>query len=288
MIPRTPSLIPNRLISAILFSAAFLPSALFAGDVDKYIEDLKAGPIVYYTPEAAAYYASFSSNATTGISINKDAAIHTFMATTKLGAMKLGEVREAIPVLIDIFPKAVHVVEIRQAKYDGVGTFDDGVSTYIMSAKNQFMMSCPFLDYNSLSQCDQFIEGTNETEMISSNKGKKGAISQAIFNLRITFTFYGGECALSRLTGMSLGHDPAAWRQWWQSNSSPVTSASPYTYVVSSPSGTMVTKNTYRRHRDRRQIPGYPHHGRRSHRHGREPRRYLHGARNHRRKTLCL
>jgi ribosome maturation factor RimP len=245
MIPRTLSLIPNRLIGAILFSAAFFPSAPFAGGVDKYIKDLKAGPIVYYTPEAAAYYASFSSAATTGISVNKDAAIHTFMATIKLGAMQLGEVREAIPVLIDIFPKAVHVAEVRQAQYVGRGSLEDCISTYIMSAKNQFMMSCPFLDFNSLSQCDQFIESTNETEMISSSKGKKGAISQAVFNLRITFSFYGGECALSRLTGMSLGHDPAAWRQWWQSASPPVTSASPYTYVVSSPGGTMVTKNTW-------------------------------------------
>jgi ribosome maturation factor RimP len=247
MIPRTLAFIPNSLLTVALFFTVFPLSAPFAGEVDKYIEDLKAGPIVYYTPEAAAYYASFGSNATSGVSVNKVAAIHTFLAITKLGAMQLSEVREAVPVLIDIFPKAVHVAEIRQAQFDGKGSFDDCVSTYIMSAKNQFMMSSQLLDYNSLSQCDQFIESSNETEMITSSKGKKGVISQAVFNLRITFTFYGGECALSRLTGMSLGHDPASWRQWWQSSSpvASVTTASPYTYVVSSPGGTMVTKNTW-------------------------------------------
>ena len=245
MIPHTLPLIQDRRLIITLFFAACIPSAPFAGKADKYINDLKTGPTIYYTPEAAAYYASFGSATTTGISVNKDAATHTFMATIKLGGMVLSEVREAVPVLIDIFPKAVHVVEMRQARYNGEGTFEDCVSTYMMSAKNQFMISCPFLDFNSISQCEQFIEGTSETEMISSSKGKKGAISSAIFNLRITFTFYGGECALSRLTGISLGHDPAAWRQWWQSATPVVTSASPYTYVVSSPSGTMVTKNTY-------------------------------------------
>jgi hypothetical protein len=235
----------SRLIANLFFTACISSTIFAGGEVDKYIKDLKSGPTVYYTPEAVAYFASFSPATTTGISVNKDAATHTFMATIKLGSMVLSEAREAVPVLIDIFPKAVHVVEMRQARYNGEGTFEDCVSTYMMSAKNQFMISCPFLDFNSISQCEQFIEGTNETEMISSSPGRKGAISSAIFNLRITFTFYGGECALSRLTGMSLGHDPAAWRQWWQSATPVVTSASPYTYVVSSPSGTMVTRNTY-------------------------------------------
>ncbi|MBN1130767.1 MAG: SUMF1/EgtB/PvdO family nonheme iron enzyme [Chitinispirillaceae bacterium] len=230
----------------LLLPVLLLSTALIAGPADTHIEDLKAGPMVYYTPEAAAWFASFGSTSLSGLSVDKNAATRTFLATTKLGAMQLSEVREAIPVLIDVFPKAVHVVEIRQANYAGKGSFDDCVSTYVMSAKNQFMMACPFLDYNSLSACDQFLEGSHETEMIRKRSGGKGAIAEALFNLRITFTFYAGECALSRLTGMNLGHDPGAWRQWWQSSTTaPFTAASPYSYVASSPTATLVAKNSY-------------------------------------------
>jgi hypothetical protein len=236
-------------LTALLLITGFTALPAISGDVNKYIEDLRAGPLVYYTPEASAYYAALGGYTTTGISADKDAAVRTFTATTKLGSLQLGEARDAIPVLIDIFPKAVHVVEVRQAQYSGRGSLEDCISTYVMTAKNQFMMACPFLDYNSLSLCDQFIEGPYETEMLSSTKGKKGVVTAATFNLRITITFYAGECALSRLTGMSLGHDPGAWRQWWLTStpSTPVVMnpASNYTYLVSSPNATMVTKNTY-------------------------------------------
>ncbi|MBN2037727.1 MAG: SUMF1/EgtB/PvdO family nonheme iron enzyme [Chitinispirillaceae bacterium] len=217
-----------------------------AATVDNYIKDLKAGPTIYYTPEAAAYFAALGNYTTTGLSVNKDAAVRTFTATTKLGSMQLSMAKDAINTLIDLFPKAVHVVQIPQAKYTGKGSYDDCVSTYVMSAKNQFMTSCPFLDYNSLSLCEQFIESTKETEMLSSRKGKKGAIIEAMFNLRITFTFYAAECALSRLTGMSLGHDPNAWRQWWLSSTrAPFTPASDYTTVATTSTGTYVTENSY-------------------------------------------
>jgi hypothetical protein len=245
-----PRMTVTAVIRSIVLLSVILPyAALYAGNADKYIEDLKTGPMVYYTPEAASWFSSLGGTALSGISVDKNAAIRTFLATTKLGTMQLGEVREAVPVLIDIFPKAVHVLEIRQANYAGKGSFDDCVSTYVMSAKNQFMMTSSFLDYNSLSACEQFVEGSQETEIIEKRTGKKGSIVEAHFNLRITFTFYAGECALSRLTGMSLGHDPGAWRQWWQSSTfipaTPATPASAYTTVASSPTATLVTKNTY-------------------------------------------
>ena len=233
---------------------------LYAGDADqvqKYIDDLKSGPAVYYTPEAAAYFATLGSYGVSGLSVNKDAAVRTFAATIKLGGMQLGGAREVVPVLIDIFPKAVHVVDIRQARYAGEGTFEDCVSTYVMSAKNQFMLACPFLDYNSLSLCEGFVEGPYETEMLDKHVGSGGVIKDAMFNLKITFTFYAGECALSRLTGMSLGHDPGAWRQWWLTSTAvaatpapyTVASPSPYTYTVPVASQgqnlVAVPKNTY-------------------------------------------
>jgi hypothetical protein len=71
----------SRLIANLFFTACISSTIFAGGEVDKYIKDLKSGPTVYYTPEAVAYFASFSPATTTGISVNKDAATHTFMAT---------------------------------------------------------------------------------------------------------------------------------------------------------------------------------------------------------------
>jgi hypothetical protein len=145
--------------------------------------------------------------------------------------------RDAVPALIDYFPRAVHVVQVRNASFSSgdQGTYDDCVSTYVMNAKNQVLLSSPFLDYGALQVCENFLESSYETEILSRQVNSAGAISQAVFNLRITFTFYAGECALSRITGMSLGHDPSAWRQWWLGSSGSSqgytgSSSSPYAY----------------------------------------------------------
>ena len=212
------SMVKSLLLFTILAS---LGNAGEGDQVSAYINDIKSGPAIYYTPEAAAFYATEGNYSGSTLSVNKDAAIRTFLATIKLGGMQLGQTREAISVLIDIFPKAVHFIEIRQARFSGKGTFDDCVSTYAMSSKNQFMLSSPILDYNSLSLCEGFIESHNQTEIIEKRVGKSGAIVEALFNLKMTFTFYAGECALSRITGMSLGHDPSAWRQWWLTTTNP-------------------------------------------------------------------
>jgi hypothetical protein len=225
---------------------AMVAQGVFAAeDIQKYIEDIKSGPTIYYTPEAAAYFAATGNYGVSGLSSNKDAAIRSFRATIKLGGTPLASARDAVPTLLDIFPKAVHYVEIRQARYAGEGTFDDCVSTYVMSAKNQFLLSSPFLDYNSLSLCDAFIDGLPTTDLIDKETNRQGTITSALFNLKITFTFYAGECALSRMTGMSLGHDPSAWRQWWLTSSSAAYST-PATYAAPASPGTATpTANPY-------------------------------------------
>jgi hypothetical protein len=215
--------------------------------ISKLIDDIRTGPSVYYTPEASAYFATLGNYSVSALSVNRDAATRTFVATVKLGGIPLDQTREAVGVLIDVFPKAVHFVEIRQARYAGEGAFEDCVSTYVMSAKNQFMLSSPFLDYNSMSLCDAFFDAPYETEIIDKKVNKSGTITGALFNLKITFTFYAGECALSRITGMSLGHDAAAWRSWWLASAAVASANAPGTtsYSTESASTTAVPANDF-------------------------------------------
>lgn len=241
--------------AVLLFSAPF--SARGGDEADllkKYSDDIRGGPAVYYTPEAAAYFATLGTYSVSGISVDKEAAVRSFVAATKLGGMPLAVARDAVSLLIDIFPRAIHVVRIQQARYAGEGTFEDCVNTYVMSAKNQFILACPFLDYNSFSLCENFVASDYTTDIIDKQANKKGVIREALFNVRITFTYYAGECALSRLTGMSLGHEQAAWRSWWLTAQAtppvvpapvPVAPAEPSSYVVTGPNTIAIVKNTY-------------------------------------------
>jgi hypothetical protein len=189
--------------------------------------------------------------------MDKEAAQRSFRAAVKLGNMPQDQARSAVPVLIDYFPRAIHVVQLRNASfsYGDQGSYDDCVSTYVMNAKNQVLLSSPFLDYSTLSQCENFVESSYETEVLSKQFNSAGAVVQAFFNLRINFIFYAGECALTRITGMSLGHDASAWRQSWMMTSSPAPSyASPspypspapssYSFTVTSPNTVVITKTT--------------------------------------------
>jgi hypothetical protein len=241
--------------AAVVFGAVLFVSS--AGAIDdqaaKCIADIKSGPSTYYTPEAAAYYASLGNYSVSGLSVDKEAAQRSFRAAVKLSIMDQSQARDAVPVLIDYFPRAIHVVQVRNASfsYSDQGTYDDCVSTYVMNAKNQVLLSSPFLDYSSLSQCENYVESTYETEVLSKQFNNAGAVVSAVFNLKITFTFYAGECALSHITGMSLGHDPSAWRQSWLASSpAPVSSApspspsasQPYSYTVTGPNTVVITK----------------------------------------------
>jgi hypothetical protein len=192
--------------------------ALDSAQIAQYVEDLKAGPALYYTPGAVEAFEAMGAAANlSGLSVNRDAAVRSFRAAARLGSLSLDRGRAGIPTLIDVFPRIIHVVEIPQATYAGRGDFEDCVSTYVMSAKNQFLISNPVLDYDAMSQCENFIEAPYQTEIITKKTKRGGAIAEATFNIKITFTFYAGECALSRLTDKSLGHDQSAWREWWSS-----------------------------------------------------------------------
>lgn len=250
------------IVAAAALSTAVMTLQAGTGEADpvaRCISDIRSGPSVYYTPEAASYYASFSSYSVSGSSIDKEAARRSFAACVKLSQMTQSQARDAIPVLIDYFPRAIHVVYVRNATYafgrGETGSYDDCVSTYVMNAKNQVLLQSPFLEYNTLFLCESFIESTYETEVLSKQFNAAGVIVDAAFNLKIFLNFYAGECALSRLTGMSLGHNPVDWRRTWNVPSSSArdfgayTAPSPsapqsYSYQITGPNTVVITKTS--------------------------------------------
>ncbi len=198
----------------IALSVVSVPAA-DSMQIAQYIKDIQAGPSTYYTPEAYAYFVSRGSIPPGSASADRDAAIRSFSAVTKVSRLPAAEAGGAIPIIAALFPRLVHLVQVRDAVFgDNEGDFDDCVGTYVTNAKTQFMVSPPILDYNILSQYENFIDETHEIEFISKKLGASGQITGATFNLKIFLTAYIGEGALSRLTGVALGHDPNAWRQW--------------------------------------------------------------------------
>jgi len=198
-----------------IFSAVEKTPAADSMQIAQYLRDIQAGPSTFYTPEAYAYFVSRSSISLNSASTDRDAAARCFSAINKVSRLPAADVTSAIPIIAMLFPRLVHVVQVHGAVFAGnEGNFDDCVGTYVTNAKNQFIVSPPILDYNFLSQYENFIDESHEIEFISKQSSASGEIIQATFNLTIFLYVYIGEGALSRLTGQMLGHDPNVWRQW--------------------------------------------------------------------------
>ena len=215
-----------------------LTGNIFGQDpVQQCINDINSGAAVFYSQEAQDYFAGHPGGP--GGIVDKDAAIRTFRAVVKLADIG-PKASAAIPVLISRFPQGIHVMQVLGEQYSGEGTIDDWVSTYIMSEKNQFMLSSPFLDYNTMSRCEQYIETSYKTEIVQKGPGPK----QAKVNIYIILTLDAAALALSSITGQDVGTSPDSWRQWWNTNqaaytphtgdsTSKVSSASPASTVYS-------------------------------------------------------
>lgn len=202
----------QRNISSLLFFVMFCSVAVFAQDQNALlIGDVKNCPSVYMTPEAVSF---FQRNSLPVFSSNKDEALRGYRALIKLGDLGGGAIT-AVGTIIDQFPRAVHVTEIKAVKYSGEGTFDDWMSTYVMNEKNKFMLSSPFIDYNNISLCEQYIDAIPQSSIIEQQPANGKVIKSATVNLTITFTVYFGTCALSRITGMTIGNNQNDWRMWW-------------------------------------------------------------------------
>lgn len=198
------------------FLILIIVTASFCGDqFSLLLSDIKNGPAIYMTPEAIEYYSK--NGQTIQPSGTKDDAVRSFRAAIKIGDMGSGALA-AVPVLLEIFPKAIHVIEKKSAVYSGEGSFDDWVSTCVMSEKNKFLFSSPFLDYNSMSQCDNFIETSHQIEFLEKRTDAGGTVKAAVVNMSIILAFNIGSCTLSRITGQIIGNDQNAWKLWWEQN----------------------------------------------------------------------
>lgn len=183
------------------------PISILAGDI-------KNCPSIYLSPQAVAFYQRSGQELASG---DKNDALRGYRAAIKLGDLA-SAATPAVPALIDQFPRAIHISEIKNARYAGEGTFEDWVSTYIMNEKNKFMLSSPFMDYNDISLCEQYIEAIPQITFIDRTPPTGGTIKSATVDIAITFTVYIASCALSRITGMTLGNIQNDWRIWWAQN----------------------------------------------------------------------
>jgi hypothetical protein len=187
---------------------------LFAQDqLSLLLGDIQSGPTVYYSPEAYSYFTR--KGQVIPPQTSKENATRCYLAAIKLGNMGSGAMI-AVPALIQNFPRAIHVSEIMNAQYSGEGNFEDWVQTYVMSEKNKFLLSSPFLDYNSISICEQYIETVHEVQFPYSTPSPSRVPAGTVVNIHVTFTFQVASCALERITGISLGNDQSAWSNWWE------------------------------------------------------------------------
>jgi hypothetical protein len=156
---------------------------------------------------------------TTGADVQqREAAIRSLRAAIRLGEMG-DRAKAAIPGLIDMFPQLEHVVAKRSVHYTkGNGTMEDWVQTFLVTEKNKFSFSSPFIEYASISKCENWMEATPVTTMLSKQLGSGGRIIDAVADIYIILRVNAGACALGRITGADAGNTREEWRRWWQQN----------------------------------------------------------------------
>lgn len=206
----------------VWLSSLVLAGCLYAQEeLTDLIHDIKNGPATYYSAEAYSFLTRNGEAVSSQVS--RDVALRTFQALIKIATMGPAA-RDAASTLVELFPRAVHVTEVRNVRYSGEGTFDDWVQTYVASEKTKFLLSSPFLDYNAMRQCEQFIVSTFALATVSGEKVV--GTTRSPLTITVTHTANLGACALAHITGEVLDADHQHWMQWWEQNRSTFTAAS--------------------------------------------------------------
>jgi small nuclear ribonucleoprotein (snRNP)-like protein len=219
MILKTPIYSIISLLSLVLIVNNSSVSASDADRVKQLIDIIRKGPSLYRTQEAAAAYVRFNPQGAAP-AVTDDASFAAIKQSIR-AAINLSDMgsaaKEAVPALIEMFPRAEHVALIANAQYGpGVGKFEDWVQTYVLSAKNKFVLSSPFIEYQTLSRCEQFVEASAFTDI--RNKRMSGQrIVEALADIYVVLRINAAACALSSITGVSPGTTPEAWRSWYAS-----------------------------------------------------------------------
>jgi small nuclear ribonucleoprotein (snRNP)-like protein len=100
----------------------------------------------------------------------------------------------------------------------GNGTMEDWVQTFLVTEKSKFSFSSPFIEYASISKCENWMEAVPVTKMLSKRLGSGGRIVDAVADIYIILRVNAGACALARITGADAGNTREEWRKWWQRN----------------------------------------------------------------------
>lgn len=213
----------QSLFLLFVFIIALVVQAQEQNKVDALMQDLKSVPSMYYTSEAYSYYTRAGQNVPP--QPPRETITKGYRAAIRLGEMG-SEASGSISWLVDNFPAMIHITEIRNASYAGEGTFEDWLMTYLTSEKNKFILSSPVLDYNSMTACEGSVTSSHEIEFIDKKYGASGAIIRATVNITVTLKLFVGACALSKITGTTIGNEQQAWRDWHMANGGTATSIS--------------------------------------------------------------
>jgi len=216
---RNRSLLFIAVISSMMLT---ISNPAFSSDADRVaqlIDVIRKGPSLYRTQEAAAAQVRFNPQGA-GVAMTDDASFAAIKQSIR-AAISLADMgpaaKEAVPALIEVFPRAEHVAIIANAQYGpGVGKFEDWVSTYTLSAKNKFILSSPFIEYQTLSRCEQFVEASAYTDIHDKRTSGQRIVS-ALADIYVVLRINAAACALSSITGVSPGNTPEAWRSWYAS-----------------------------------------------------------------------
>ena len=214
-----------------LFCAALLSffAVARASDADRIaqlIDIVKNGPSLYRTPEAAAASEKYSPQGTIPAVSSADglAAIkQSLRAAIELGDFG-DKAKDAVPTLIEVFPQAEYLSVIANVQFaSGMGFFDDWVQTYVISAKNKFLLSSAFVEYQTLSRCEQFVEAMGTTD-IHQKRLVGSKIVEASADIYVTIRINAAACALAKITGVEAGSTKEAWRMWYSRSTAPAAS----------------------------------------------------------------
>ena len=211
-------------LSMLLLSLSVKNGAAQGNETKKLIDAVKAAPSLYRTAEAVDYFSRVGSPDFSSGQQNRDAAIEGLRAVVKLGDMGQTAL-EAVPTLVDLFPRMEHVAIKRSVHYTpGNGSLEDWVQTYLVNEKNNFVFSSPFVEYATITKCENWIEALPVTTILSKKTGKGGKIVDAVADIVIILRVNAGACALSRITGNDLGVSQESWRKWYDRSNSPAVS----------------------------------------------------------------
>jgi hypothetical protein len=216
----------------IVFIACFSPLSIrcFGQDpvdsVQLLISVIKSGPMLYRTPEADEYFSQGVTLSGQAQNDGREAAIKTLRALVRLGDMG-DQAKAAIPAIMEMFPQFEHVVVKKAVHFTkGNGTMEDWVQTFLVTEKNKFSFSSPFIEYASISKCENWMEAVPVTTMLEKHMGSGGRIVDAVADIVIILRVNAGACALARIMGSDAGLTREAWQNWLQKNQVALSTAS--------------------------------------------------------------